>query len=70
MESKFFSDTQTVSELDRRFGIRVNPQTVRIRCRRHRFGVRLAPNDCYHIPGQQAPADAGIRGWDNEASAA
>jgi hypothetical protein len=70
METKFFSVTQTVDELERRFGIRVNPQTVRIWCRRYKFGVRLAPNGRYHVPEQQALADAGIRGWDNEASAA
>jgi hypothetical protein len=50
MQTKFFSVTETVDELERRFGIRVNPQTVRIWCRRFGFGVRLAPNGHYQSP--------------------
>jgi hypothetical protein len=63
MPTKFLSVTQTVDELERQFGIRVNPQTVRIWCRRFGFGVRLAPNGRYHVPESrlQALADAGIR---------
>jgi hypothetical protein len=50
MQQQFLTTAQTVTELQKRFDIRVRGDTVRKWCRVYGFGIRLRPKGPHHIP--------------------